>query len=419
MDYQSKKKEELLALAREKGLQVTDKMTKAKLIELLTEKEEPVQVKQEEKHTEKEKEGKTPEKKSYPEPEKEPAQVKEERAGYFGALAQRFRERRKNRQERGSSIRPVTTENDYLRVDGSDRYKKVVSQEEQDYLELMASYDKKVQKVLTGEVTKIRGPRMLGNEKIFFADVQYNTQLIHIPGNFFLENWDELKDDEKKAILNNRLGQSASFIVTEYVETEDRGVQWIGSRVAAMQKLRDKYWFGKSRAGKDLINVGDRIEGIVNAVTRTACYIEVFGVEQPVHLGDLTYEYIRDARKHFRIGEKLTVAVTKVVRNPKTRSVYANYSVRAAMEDPQARFFEDTSVGDGLKGVAVNRAVMNDQLRVFVNIPSGGVVLCSLGKGIDRIPEDDDIVWLTVSKKSEEKLRVFGVITHVETPISK
>ena len=387
MDYEKMKKEELFAVLQERKIEANQKVKKEELISLLkkSDEKEKKAAKKKEKPVKTEEERAPKKKKRKKAKKEEPSSMVQEKSARSEAIERSKRRRRSGRKA-------IKTKSDFLRIDGDDKFQRNLTREEQDSIDLMASYDIKMRKVLRGKVYSVK-KRTYAGEPMPLAVISYGTQEVLIPGNHFLDDWDKITAEERNKFLNKRLGEETEFLVLGY--NDDGGERyWLGSRTEAMKKIRENWWFKKNPDGTDKISVGARVEGRVNAVVREFAFIEVFGVECKVPLRELSHSYVTDAQTLFNTGDRVAVVVTKAVRNEKDRTVIATFSIRAASENPQAKFADRAEKGEWCKGTVVNVRPSDKTVQFFVNVENRGVVLCR--NVTEKIPKIGDEVVLRI-----------------------
>lgn len=318
---------------------------------------------------------------------------------------------------------------DILTIDAEDKYK-TLTEEERAERELIHSKSD-ANAVLSGKVISVKAPvRTFLDGKptlIVFAVVLYKGIKVYIPSNLFLEHPEDVADENLLSEMQKRIGSEIDF-VTKYIEEGDREeipMKYVGSRVDAMAKKRQKYWYGKKR-GKDgpqyRINPGDIVEARITAVYPRSISVEVFGSETNIFARELAYEYVTDARPMFLQGERIKVAITQVerdmssestnVRNGKFNICYSA-SVKATKKDPRKIHYNEYDINQTCTGI-VTQVVADDTLRFYVNVAGEIDVLCWMKEGVILLPEEGDQVSIKISRKYDDTQRFTGTITHVD-----
>ena len=388
MNYEKLTKAELLDICKEKGIAGNSKMKKADLIELLTkgEKKKPV-----------------------------PTSGKGRRISLRG---------KKTFRSDGD-----------LTVNSEDKFNQAMTDEEKDDMELKLSEKNKI--IQTGTIYHITEPREVNGIITAFAIVRKRVRKVLIPVQTLFDNYDEIvkectdgngEVDKKKLagrfalFLRSRQGSEIDYIVQTYAEGDD-GVKYLGSRVEAMAKKREDYWFShqverdENGNQKYRINVGDRPEGRIVSVTKNAVIVEIFGVECLIHAPEVDYAFIPDLRKPngpYAPGMKEKVVITDIIRDNKERTVKIKGSIKMGKTDPMALHFDDYSINDWVLGKVTGYGEGENGIFFYVSTLEDSIpVVCYLNDGIDKIPERGDTVEFRVSGKDDEKLLIWGRIKHI------
>lgn len=318
---------------------------------------------------------------------------------------------------------------DILTIDADDKYK-TLTEEERAERELIHSKSD-ANAVLSGKVISVKAPvRTFLDGKptlIVFAVVLYKGIKVYIPSNLFLEHPEDVADENLLSEMQKRIGSEIDF-VTKYIEEGDREeipMKYVGSRVDAMAKKRQKYWYGKKR-GKDgtqyRINPGDIVEARITAVYPRSISVEVFGSETNIFARELAYEYVTDARPMFLQGERIKVAITEVERDMSSEStnvrngkfnIRYSASVKATKKDPRKIHYNEYDINQTCTGI-VTQVVADDTLRFYVNVAGEIDVLCWMKEGVILLPEEGDQVSIKISRKYDDTQRFTGTITHVD-----
>lgn len=319
--------------------------------------------------------------------------------------------------------------NDVLTIDADDKYKTLTETERAERELVHSKGDSNA--VLAGKVFSVTAPQRvtLGGKSVLivFAVVLYKGIKVYIPSNLFLEHPEEVPDDKLLTEMQKRIGSEVDFVV-RFIEDGDREevkMKYVGSRIDAMAKKREKYWYGKKRGNGGTqyrINPGDIVEARITAVYTKSIGVEVFGSETLIYANELAYEYLGDARDKFLQGERIKVAVLEVERDmspesisPRNGSFNIRYraSVKATKKDPRKIHYNEYDINQTCTGI-VTQVIADDTLRFYVNVAGEIDVLCWMKEGVILLPEEGDTVSIKISRKYDDTQRFTGTITHVD-----
>lgn len=135
------------------------------------------------------------------------------------------------------------------------------------------------------------------------------------------DNDEVVKRYRQKA--SRMLGAAVSFVPKE-IGIDEYGVPFVlGSRKEAMEKARERYFFGKT----PIAAVGKPCKASIISAGPRYIYVECLGVEASIGTGELSaYKYITDAAKEFPVGEGITVAISALEIDKKNRKVDVKFS---------------------------------------------------------------------------------------------
>ena len=377
MDINKLKKEELLEKAKALNLDVTDKMTKKDIVALIEEAEK-----------EKVEDSSLAPEEEIREATENEAEILRESKALTQAAADKGLTRRSRRSGRNINrfARSVRNANK--------------TKEDNNIRDLRISADRNMKKILKGVVTDVRGPFHTEDGDVnVLALLMYGTQLVAIPGQEFLPDWNELLPGQKVGYMRERIHQPVKFIVMGKMDIDGRDV-WVASRIQAMEKDKQDSWFKRLPGGEYAIKEGDIKDGVVTCVLRDSCFIELDGIERRVRDTELTHEYILDANELFTPGDIVQIKVLFVERNG--NDVKTEFSVKRTVEDPMIQFVKEVKRGDHMGGEVSVVRLTDQGVRVYVNIKNRGTVMCDMGRSAKDIPNPGDLATLIVKGKSKE-----------------
>lgn len=295
--------------------------------------------------------------------------------------------------------------NDTMTINGSDRFARKPTAREVTLAELLSSA--RAGAIRTATINGIN-PIMRGNKQMILLECNYKGFKIIIPAEHFMEVKPEFETALYK-LCERRIGSEIDFVVDKIDPIEDK---CIASRITAMSVKRKQFWFGTIKGSGDYhIQDGQKAEARIVSVGRGSIYVEVFGAETAIPLAKLSYTRISDARNYFRVGDTVNVTLNEIERDKKKNTVKFNASVKDAMDDPRKSAFNHFAVGGTYAGTATSFDYSN----------GNGVYVTMAGYGIECLcyyPDDGmtvmigDNVRVNIGKKDEDRLFLFGKITH-------
>lgn len=393
MDYKNNTKEELIKICSEREIKVPRYLKKDDIIEIL-----------------------------------ENADKKEEAAKAAPARAKKKvseRAKRKSSSRRSKRNRkPQNSEPEILTIDGGEGVVALTERERAERELHLSMSDANAS--ITGTVLVVSPAQVFGQtrkEKITIvpATVIYKGVKIIIPSNYFLENWESMTPEETLKAMQNRIGSEVDFVIKN-VDTGTGSAVYLGDRITAMKKKREKFWYGKKR-GRDShmyrINEGDVVEARVVAVSTNYVTVEAFGAETYIHLTELAYEYLSDARTRFSVGDRVNVKVMAVEREPLSENeenfpIRFAASVKATMRDPREVHYGEYAPNQTCLGTVTKYVPGGTAPRFFVNVAGEIDVLCWMKEGVTMLPEEGDTVSIKLARMYDESKRFTGTITHVD-----
>lgn len=199
---------------------------------------------------------------------------------------------------------------------------------------------KKKGKILEGKIIAIETEKMK-DTNITCAIVDFKGVKILIPATEIIKNG---KNDKK--LLRNMMGADIKFII---VEADRTSCKAIGSRIMAMDKIRDMN-FKK-------IELGDKIYAKIVGLWKKFIRIECIGMDFVVKAQDLQYGYIEDVSKIYKINEQIKVVIKEIDETNKGIKI----SIKDLLEDPfkniRKDFTEDGEYLATITGYTENRNI--------------------------------------------------------------
>lgn len=257
----------------------------------------------------------------------------------------------------------------------------------------------------------------------------YHGWKIIIPRTEFIPDYvestypgEEQKDRENR-YLYSAIGIKADIIPQSFLPEQSI---CIASRLEAMQVKRDQYWFAtesvKDRATKEVhmeyaLREGKRIDDarVIN-VTRSAVFVEIYGVETIIPSREVSWIHIDNCKSMYAPGDTVSVILLDVDRDEETLDVTYHASIKDAYPDPREDAFRRVVRYGKYKGVVsmINfRPEVNTSSGAFVRLmDSQTEVLCAYPREIPV--EIGDNVTITITRKDEKTKRMWGKIDHLE-----
>ncbi len=168
-------------------------------------------------------------------------------------------------------------------------------------------------KILTGNIIAIETEKMK-DTNIVCAIVDFKGIKVLIPATEIIKDG---KNDKK--LLRNMMGAEIKFII---VEADKISYKAVGSRIKAMEKIRD--------INLKKIEVGDKVYSKVVGVWKKYIRIECLGMDFIIKAQDLQYGYVEDVSKLYKINEQIKVVVKEIDEEKKNIKI----STKELLEDP-------------------------------------------------------------------------------------
>lgn len=412
------KKDELLALAHEKNIEISNNENKNTIIETIVSSE------------------------------KEPVVRPRRKNRTIAKLASRNSEKISRRRS--------------FTVDPEDRNKRIDSKEDITAAEIKTSMTSN--RILTGEIASVYSKK-IGDQIIYCVIVKYGQYQVSIPAQYLVElTAEEAKDENKlKEICENRLGSIIDFKVIN----EDLGdgvPKAMANRLAAMDILKKRIWLSKEkvdvrRMRKDellsfakendidigdledkneisklifekakeneielsdwKIRVGQIVQGRLASIVKAGIFVEVGGVETFIPNVELSHMWIRDARTLYSSSDrKIDMVIKSISRDPETGDVSFNASVKDLKPNDKAIIYSGIMLGSLCYGIT-EEVNLNPESRngknvlpyAYVQLSQGYTCRCKLK---DKIPMEGEPVRVRIVHKDDKNMRIFGDIQHID-----
>lgn len=216
---------------------------------------------------------------------------------------------------------------------------------------------------------------------------------------------DEYKEAVKKYYkrLNSMLGAEIDFIV---MGTDNENRIAVASRREAMFKKRQTFYFKTDENDMFMINEDRIVQARVIAVAEKSLLVEIFGVDCPMSVRDLSRDWIGDVREHYSIGDKILVRIKEISRES-LKKLRVTVDVRSVTEDRIS----------GLKllrrqGKYAGKVVDTHKGVVFIRLSNGANAIAH--SCLDRrMPGKKDDVSFVVTELDEERGVALGIITRI------
>lgn len=275
---------------------------------------------------------------------------------------------------------------------------------------------RKTKEILTGKITSTEMKKYDGMPNLYCAvieDEQYKILIPHIMFSFSEETIrEETKGDSEKyqremmRLMDSYLGAEVDFIIHSVSDTDPIVV---GSRTEALSSKMNYYYFPNERTNKKaIISENTVVETRIVNTKRTGLVLEAFGCEVFVPNDQLSYQWIADASRVYKLGDYLPFKVENLQYDVKNRRVQLKGSVKAATEDARRRAYNNLS----LEARVIGTVTGTTDNGIFVNLGSIDC-LCPFPRygGVPLIGEE---VTVKIKRKIDDNKRLFinGIIVH-------
>lgn len=417
------KKDELVVLAQEKGIEISEKANKDDIIALIIASDEPPA-------------------------NSEPVVKPKRKNRTIANLANKNSEKISRRRS--------------FTVDPEDRNKRIDSKEDITAAEIKTSITSN--RILTGEISSVYSKK-IGDQVIYCVVVNYGQYQVSIPAQYLIElTKEEAENEDKlKEICENRLGGVIDFKVI----SEDLGdgiPKAMASRLAAMDILKKRIWFAKEKvnisrmrknellefaknnnididsdSSKDeiikkisskikednidpsdwKIRTGQIVQGRLTSIAKAGIFVEVGGVETFIPNVELSHLWCRDARTLYSSSDrKIDMVIKSISRDPETGDVSFNASVKDLKPNDKAIIYSGIMLGSLCYGIT-EEVNLNPESRNGKDVPPYAYIQLSQGytcrcKLKDKIPMEGEPVRVRIVHKDDKNMRVFGDIQHID-----
>ncbi|MCI8519188.1 MAG: 30S ribosomal protein S1 [Clostridia bacterium] len=243
-------------------------------------------------------------------------------------------------------------------------------------------------KILTGKIVAIEVEKMREDE-IVCAIVDFKGIKVLVPATEMI-----VGGKNEKNVIRNMMGAEIKFIV---METDEETSKAVGSRIKAMQRLKE--------INLKKLQVGDKIYGKVIGVWKKYIRLECVGIDFLIDAKDLQYGYIEDVSKIYKINEPIKIVIKEISEENQNMKI----SVKELLEDPfkniRANFTEKGEYLASITGYTKNG--------IFANIAQGVDTVCTLPTWLDRPPLPKEKVIVKIYKILPEKRKIYSSIIKV------
>lgn len=243
-------------------------------------------------------------------------------------------------------------------------------------------------KILSGKIIAIENEKV-NEDNITCAIVDFKGIKVLIPAT---EIASDFNNDKK--LLRNMMGAEIKFII---VETDKTSAKAVGSRIKAMERLRE--------INIKKVEIGDKIYAKVVGVWRKFIRIECVGIDFIMKAENLQYGYIEDLSKMYKVNEQIKVVIKEISEENKTVKI----SVKDLLEDPFKNIRKDF-VEKGEYLAIITGYTDNG---IFANIAQGVDTVCTLPTWLDRPPFPKEKVIVKIYKIIPEKRKVYSSLVKI------
>ncbi len=203
--------------------------------------------------------------------------------------------------------------------------------------------------------------------------------------------------------LSNMLGCEIDFTIMG-LDAKSRSI--VASRADAMLRKRQQFYFEPNEKGEFRVYVGRKLMARIISVSEKAIRIEAFGVETSIMARDLSWDWIGDARDHYRVGDQVLVRVNAINKISLER-ISIKADIKSASEDRR----------DNLSLCRIQSKYVGKVADVYK-----GAVYIRLTNGVNaiahscydrRTPGKKDDVVFVVTGIDEERGVALGIITRI------
>jgi len=198
-----------------------------------------------------------------------------------------------------------------------------------------------------------------------------------------------------------RLGSRVSFVIIAATADPESGSYAVaGSRVKAMERKRDMYFFDQNIPETRKLDNGSVIEGRVLSAGRDRCVVECFGVETIIPASHLSSrQFVRDCRKVVAAGDVLRLTLTKISADREARTVALELTARTGLTEMAERA-QLVRIGTFAQGQVVS---YNEKKKVYTAV-TDDEWMAAIPK--DRVIDNETLFlgdWVSVCVKAKSR----------------
>ena len=294
-----------------------------------------------------------------------------------------------------------------------------------------ASLDPNARRKLTGTVVGSNTLIAPDGEPLVIALVLYKGVLVNIPADEFLVPYRDYKTGEIvefdrhemtplriKTHIRRRFGSEVDFRVTRILD----GDEILGSRLLAMEEIKDRWWRrAKMKKEKDengnylpVLRKGVVCKARIVCVIDSGIYIELLGVESYLAAAEIGQTYINSVQNMYQPGQMIDVVI-KEIKFFDDGEIAFKASNRLVNRNKQKEFFDRIKINDNFQGEVV--MIKYDEkaklTKFMVKVSEELQVFCSIGPNVIKFPKLHSIVEVRVTEKHEKALHLAGYIVHL------
>ena len=300
---------------------------------------------------------------------------------------------------------PAEKELPILTIDAHDEVELESDREEIVWHEIHNAYI--TRRMLTGE---LGGVEELENGNTIVV-VYYKEQRIAIPLSemmIIISDTTDLKpsaiESRQVRILGNMVGAEIDFIVRG-IDSKERSV--VASRRDAMMKKRRLFYEAREDEEQPRVHAGRIVQARVIAVAGQAIRIEVFGVECSIRTGDLSWDWVGDARNLHNIGDRILVRMLDI-RSDEVRGIAIKVDIKSLLSNTGQGNIKKCRIQGKYAGkvTGVRKGVIFIRLSIGVNAVAHA---CQ----DRRMPGTHDDVSFVVTYIDRERNTAVGMVTRI------
>lgn len=180
---------------------------------------------------------------------------------------------------------------------------------------------------------------------------------------------------------NTMIGKTLQFLVRE---VKEGGKNVVLSRRALVEKERNE----KAAKLRERLGIGLRLDGVVTRIQPFGAFVDIGGLDGLVPVSELSYGRVGDPNEVVKIGQAVTVEVTKIEDDPKRPGQQRiGLSMKSMLQDPLVAHMNELSPGASLIGRIVRLEGFGAFVEVFPGV-EGLVHVSEISDRRIRHPED-------------------------------